>query len=784
MPYTDEVKCRNCGKKSAPSAARCLGCGNSLLNCPLCDATVQPDLPQCVACNHKLLPAEQICSACSATSSIYATACYSCRQPFRFLCNSCSEPLSDNQSICPQCARPHRIEQYRIIQQIGSGTFGAVYLVVDEQLSQPFAIKQLWENFAMDQSFLRRFEDEARIAARFRDSQFVLRVNKFGAVKSRPYIVMDFEEGGTLAELVKVKGRISVTDALCFAMQLLCGLAEIHSHGRVHRDLKPANVLLRNRRGIRTARLGDLGTATDPLEGTLSAQSIAFGSIPWTAPEQFTMLRSELDARCDLFAFGTTLYYMLSGCKPFEVSPEASSKEAAYLEAVSGGATALGVLNPDFLSFPDIDHFLARLMAVNREMRPASAHEALEELMIVSIQYCPESVWSFHRLFPQVQSESTVLATFLHNRPAPPPDATPIPQLDSRSMHAAYDASAKASPLKAVRNRLAWLTADPRRVALAASIAILALIVALYAGADAISRPAAPSSRQQIATFLDTQNWKAAKSVIDRTPDPKEKAALSKLFDNRLAQFQRDRKAALAKLLQACNLLAAENLISALPEGDPVRATLLGDFEQARRNSCGQTTEIATAPAGGTNYIPLDPGSDKGSTDKSSGNATNQATPTETHPVNDVHQQIGEALRHSDFKTAYSAIDSALKQKSISVPAGASLFAQVAAQGVRYQSQVLGDKMGSRAEFLQFLSTRSPVTDAQRELQDQWGRQLESRFETARGNRDYAAYIAETGTILRYYPQSKAAALRKKMQDIQKDEQLRIQRSRPVTPAN
>ena len=414
-------------------------------------------------------------------------------------------------------------------------------------------------------------------------------------------------------------------------------------------------------------------------------------------------------------------------------------------------------------------------MAVNREMRPASAHEALEELMIVSIQYCPESVWSFHRLFPQVQSESTVLATFLHNRPAPPPDATPVPQLDSRSMHAAYDASAKASPLKAVRNRLAWLTADPRRVALAASIAILALIVALYAGADAISRPAAPSSRQQIATFLDTQNWKAAKSTIDRTPDLKEKAALSKLLDDRLAQFQRDRKAALTKLLQVCNFLAAENLISALPEGDAVRASLLGDFEQARRNSCGQTTETAAAPAGGTNYIPLGAGSNKGN---------DKAAPAEAQPASDVHQQIGEALRHSDFKAAYLAVDSALKQKSISVPAAASLFSQVAAQGVRYQSQVLGDKMGSRAEFLQFLSTRSPVADAQRELQDQWERQLESRFETARGNRDYATYIAETGTTLRYYPQSKAAALRKKMQDTQKDEQLRIQRSRPVTPAN
>jgi serine/threonine-protein kinase len=190
--------------------------------------------------------------------------------------------------------------RYRLSRKIGSGGMAVVWLAGDERLERRVAVKVLSDALAADPTYRRRFEREARIAAKITHPNLV-QVYDYGSSEERPYLVMEYVEGETLASRLK-RTQLSRREAERLARELLGALAAIHSGGIVHRDVKPANILL-DRGGA--ARLTDFGIARLAGATDLTQTGQVMGTLRYMAPE----IRGGEPAtpRSDLYSSGIVL---------------------------------------------------------------------------------------------------------------------------------------------------------------------------------------------------------------------------------------------------------------------------------------------------------------------------------------------------------------------------------------------------------------------------------------------------------------------------------------------
>ncbi|MDQ4098917.1 MAG: protein kinase, partial [Chloroflexota bacterium] len=136
-------------------------------------------------------------------------------------------------------------ERYVVEQEIGSGAFSITYRGHDERLGRTVAIKVLRPNYALDPTYVQRFEREARTAASVSQGN-VVDVYDFGRHRELLYIVMQYVEGEDLKHLIVREGPLAPRRAVEIARQVLAGLAAIHHAGIIHRDIKPQNVMIGN----------------------------------------------------------------------------------------------------------------------------------------------------------------------------------------------------------------------------------------------------------------------------------------------------------------------------------------------------------------------------------------------------------------------------------------------------------------------------------------------------------------------------------------------------------
>ena len=206
---------------------------------------------------------------------------------------------------------------YEIIRQIGTGGMGKVYLAQDTKLNRRVALKVLHQNLLSDKQANERLLREARAAASL-DHPNICHIHEISAADNCNFIVMQYVEGETLADIME-KGRLNVEKSLALAIQIADALAEAHAHKIVHRDIKPANIII-NEKG--QAKVLDFGLAKfieakTKAETTknLSNSGAVMGTVPYMSPEQ--LRGNELDARTDIFSFGSMFYEMLSGEQAF-----------------------------------------------------------------------------------------------------------------------------------------------------------------------------------------------------------------------------------------------------------------------------------------------------------------------------------------------------------------------------------------------------------------------------------------------------------------------------------
>jgi tetratricopeptide (TPR) repeat protein len=219
------------------------------------------------------------------------------------------------------------ISHYLVIGKLGSGGMGEVYLAEDQQLSRKVAIKFLPVDAATDERARQRLLREARTAATL-DHPNICAIYEVGQDDSHSFIVLQYIEGETLAARLKRQGP-ELREALAIAAQVADALNEAHGRGIIHRDIKPENIMLTTRGQVKVLDFGLAKTLRDPgtLESDaqtgsmLSIPGMVMGTAPYMSPEQ--VRGEELDGRSDIFSFGTLLYEMLSGRRPFEAKSTA-----------------------------------------------------------------------------------------------------------------------------------------------------------------------------------------------------------------------------------------------------------------------------------------------------------------------------------------------------------------------------------------------------------------------------------------------------------------------------
>ena len=203
--------------------------------------------------------------------------------------------------------------RYRLEERIGEGGMAVVYSGTDTLLRRRVAIKVLREQYAVDQEFVRRFYQEAESVGRLSHPN-VVNTYDVGHEDGIYYIVMEFVDGCSLAEIINSEGRLPEPVAIDYAAQVCQGLAYAHRQGLLHRDIKPANILVGKDDVV---KLSDFGIARAFSEQTMATTrpGLVMGSVYYLSPEQAQS--RELTPASDLYSVGIVLFQMLLGELPY-----------------------------------------------------------------------------------------------------------------------------------------------------------------------------------------------------------------------------------------------------------------------------------------------------------------------------------------------------------------------------------------------------------------------------------------------------------------------------------
>jgi serine/threonine protein kinase len=206
-------------------------------------------------------------------------------------------------------------DRYELDERLGHGGMATVYRAHDRKLDREVAIKLLADNFAGDEEVRRRFSREARLAAKL-DHPNVIQVFDVGEEDERPYIVMEYVEGGTIDDRMKRRRRsLATNEALQILAQLCDGLGHAHAKKLVHRDIKPQNLLLRESDGC--LKITDFGIARAAEETTrLTRPGKVIGTDRYMAPEQ--LADGKITPAADVYACGVVADELLPDAR----SPE------------------------------------------------------------------------------------------------------------------------------------------------------------------------------------------------------------------------------------------------------------------------------------------------------------------------------------------------------------------------------------------------------------------------------------------------------------------------------
>jgi len=278
------------------------------------------------------------------------------------------------------------LAHYRIEARLGAGGMGVVYKALDTHLNRTVAIKMLPPRAVSDPGRRERFIREARAASAL-DHPNIVTIHDIAEADGQLFIVMQYVSGKTLRELL-AQGPLPLNDALRYAVQIADGLARAHARGIIHRDLKPANVMVSEEGPVKILDFG-LAKLTEPLESeeTVTApagppeteQGTVLGTVAYMSPEQAQGKR--VDARSDIFSFGSLLYEMVTGRAPFR----GDSRLAVLSAIVRDEPEPVSQLTP--AAPPELEKLIGRALRKDPERR----WQAMADLRVALTEIKEES---------------------------------------------------------------------------------------------------------------------------------------------------------------------------------------------------------------------------------------------------------------------------------------------------------------------------------------------------------------------------------------------------------
>ncbi len=265
-----------------------------------------------------------------------------------------------------------RFEDFEIGQELGSGTVGTVYEVVEKATNNVYALKLLSRNLGMAELMVSRFEREILILSKLEHPNIVAYHGQ-GTHDKQLFYVMELIRGGTLKEVLANSNRLTWQEAAECGRQLASALQHAHNHGIIHRDLKPGNVYVTNEGKL---KLGDFGIARDIHSLDLTDTGLTVGTYWYMSPELVRGKR-EITGKSDLYALGCLLFELLTGHPPYQGDNFAQIFEQ-HLHSAPPSVR-------DFADCPErLDALIRSLLAKNPEERPFNARSVqgvLSELL-------------------------------------------------------------------------------------------------------------------------------------------------------------------------------------------------------------------------------------------------------------------------------------------------------------------------------------------------------------------------------------------------------------------
>ncbi len=262
--------------------------------------------------------------------------------------------------------------RYKLIDEIGRGSFATVYIVRDTKTNRIFAMKAMLYEPADDGELLARFQREAHILLTLHDPHIV-RIFEYGDESDLHYILMDYIDGQNLKYYTLTGGSMEPARALDYALQIAEGLDTAYKNGVVHRDIKPQNIVI-NSQGV--AKITDFGLARSRETVTLTQSNVFMGTAYYIPPEQAESGRSA-DIRSDLYSVAAVLFEMLSGRPPYE----GDTAVDIVVKHMNDKVPSICAIRPELPR--DFDTFMQKAMAklpVDRYSTPREFMNALEKL--------------------------------------------------------------------------------------------------------------------------------------------------------------------------------------------------------------------------------------------------------------------------------------------------------------------------------------------------------------------------------------------------------------------
>ena len=268
-----------------------------------------------------------------------------------------------------------QLGDFRLLRRLGRGAMAEVYLAEQGSLRRQVAVKVLKSELATDETYVRRFHNEAQAAASLVHANIV-QIHDVGSADGIHYIAQEYVEGQNLHEFMVRRGPPEVKLAAAIMRQVAAALYKASTAGIVHRDIKPENIMLARSGEVKVADFGLARLSGDATN--LTQVGITMGTPLYMSPEQVEA--KPLDPRSDIYSFGVTCYQMLAGVLPFR----GETALGVAVQHLKSQAEPLENHRPDLP--PALCRTVHKMLAKEPSQRHATARELLAELRALQIE--------------------------------------------------------------------------------------------------------------------------------------------------------------------------------------------------------------------------------------------------------------------------------------------------------------------------------------------------------------------------------------------------------------